>query len=125
MKSFINIGIVLGAALLMTSCFNKSKPNYQFFPNMYESVGYETYQETDAFINGMEAQTPPDNTIKRGWLPFEYENTLDGKTAAYGHFRDACRPVKITAHKWRDLASRHLSYSICHDIHGEGTVLHV
>ncbi|NER12681.1 c-type cytochrome [Leptobacterium flavescens] len=83
MKSYINIGIILGAALLMTSCFNSSKPNYQYFPNMYEAVGYETYAETDAFANGMEAQVPPANTIKRGWIPYAYENSIEGKAAAY------------------------------------------
>ncbi|WP_340075274.1 cytochrome c [Leptobacterium sp. I13] len=82
MKSFINIGIVLGVALLLTSCFDSSRPNYQYFPNMYEPVGYETYAESSAFANGVEAQLPPENTIKRGWMPYAYENTLEGKELA-------------------------------------------
>jgi mono/diheme cytochrome c family protein len=32
-------------ALLTSACFNKNSPNYQYFPDMYEAVGYETYAE--------------------------------------------------------------------------------
>ncbi|SFW68632.1 quinol:cytochrome c oxidoreductase monoheme cytochrome subunit [Sinomicrobium oceani] len=88
MKSFIKIGIVLGTAAIMTSCFNKSKPNYQFMPNMYESVGYETYQESDAFKNGVEAQLPAENTINRGWMPYDYENTPEGKELAKAELKN-------------------------------------
>jgi hypothetical protein len=41
--------------LMMVSCFDSSKPNYQFFPQMYDSEGYDTYSESDAFSNGIEA----------------------------------------------------------------------
>lgn len=87
MKSLIKIGVVFGAALLMTSCFNKSEPNYQYFPNMYQSVGYETYQEVDGvpfggFKDKMEAQLPVEGTIKRGWTPYEYDDTNEGYEAA-------------------------------------------
>ncbi|RNL93527.1 cytochrome c [Sinomicrobium pectinilyticum] len=88
MKSFIKIGIVLGTAAVMTSCFNKSRPNYQFMPNMYESVGYETYQESDAFKNGVEAQLPAENTINRGWMPYDYENTQEGKELAAAELKN-------------------------------------
>ena len=46
------------SSLLLVSCFDSSKPNYQYFPNMYESVGYKTYAESDAFRNCVEAQLP-------------------------------------------------------------------
>ena len=44
---------LMGLASLMVSCKNDNKPNYQFFPNMYESVAYETYSESDAFNRQM------------------------------------------------------------------------
>ena len=62
----------------MVSCFDSSKPNYQFFPQMYESVGYETYSESEAFYNGIEAQLPVEGTIPRGWYPYEYKDTNEG-----------------------------------------------
>ena len=82
MKSLKKIGIVFGLVLVFASCHDKSKPNYQYFPNMYEAVGYETYQEIGFLPNGQEAQLPPANTISRGWMPYGFENTPEGKELA-------------------------------------------
>ena len=84
MKQFakIMVGVFLLAGV--SSCFDKNEPNYQYMPNMYESVGYETYEAVDngLFPEGTEAMTPPENTISRDWLPYEYENTPEGKELA-------------------------------------------
>jgi hypothetical protein len=62
-----------------TSCQKNSRPNYQYMPNMYEPVGYEAYQESDAFANGVEAQLPAEGTIPRGdFMPYEIEDTNEG-----------------------------------------------
>ena len=86
-KNLIKIGVVFGTALLMTSCFNKSQPNYQYFPNMYEPVGYEAYQEIEGvsfggFESKMEAQLPAEGSVKRGWMPYEYDDSNEGYEAA-------------------------------------------
>ena len=47
MNSFKKIFIVSGILLGMASCFDKSRPNYQYMPNMYMPVGYETYEKVD------------------------------------------------------------------------------
>lgn len=82
MDSLKKITIVLALALFVIACQDKSKPNYQYMPNMYEAVGYETYQEVGFLPNGTEAMTPVEGTINRGWLPYEYENTPEGKEMA-------------------------------------------
>ena len=79
MNSFRKITIVLALIIFVVACQDKSKPNYQYMPNMYEAVGYETYQQVDFLPNGSEAMTPVEGTINRGWLPYEYENTPEGK----------------------------------------------
>ena len=81
MKSTLPYIIALSLVLTLTSCFDKNKPNFQYMPNMYESVGYETYQESDLFPEGTAAMLPADNTIPRGWMPYEFENTIEGKEA--------------------------------------------
>ncbi|TRX37035.1 c-type cytochrome [Flavobacterium restrictum] len=78
MKSIYKITLLVGIMMLASSCHNNSAPNYQYFPNMYESVGYETYSESNAFKNGKEGQLPPDGTIKRGFEVYEYENSTAG-----------------------------------------------
>lgn len=75
MKSLYKIVALAAVSTLATSCFNKEKPNYQLFPNMYESVAYETYSESSAFKNGKEGQIPAKGSIPRGFTPEEYANT--------------------------------------------------
>ena len=82
MNSFRKIGVVLALVILVVACQDKSKPNYQYMPNMYEPVSYETYEAVDFLPNGSEAMKPVEGTINRGWLPYEYENTLEGKELA-------------------------------------------
>ncbi len=82
MNSLKKIGIVFGLLAVLVSCQDNSKPNYQYMPNMYEPVGYETYEEVDFLPNGQEAMLPPANTVPRGWMPYGIENTPEGKELA-------------------------------------------
>lgn len=82
MNSFKKIGLVFALVVLFVGCQDNSKPNYQYMPNMYESVGYETYQPVEFLPNGIEAQLPVAGTINRGWMPYEFENTPEGKELA-------------------------------------------
>lgn len=82
MNSFKKIGVVIGLLAVLVSCQDNSKPNYQYMPNMYEPVSYETYGEAGILPNGQEAMVPPSNTVPRGWMPYGYENTPEGKELA-------------------------------------------
>lgn len=82
MNSFRKIGVVLALVFFVVACQDKRKPNYQYMPNMYEPVGYETYEEVDFLPNASEAMTPVAGTINRGWMPYEFENTPEGKELA-------------------------------------------
>lgn len=82
MNSVIKLGIVLGVLLSVMACADKNSPNYQYMPNMYEAVSYETYGKVDFLPDDQEAMIPPDNTVPRGWMPYPYENTLEGKELA-------------------------------------------
>ena len=76
--------ITLSSLLLLGlgSCQDNSKQNYQYFPNIYTPVGYETYAGSDAFSNGIEAQLPVEGSIARGWQPYDYPDTNEGYEAA-------------------------------------------
>ncbi|WP_299127409.1 cytochrome c [uncultured Winogradskyella sp.] len=79
MKTSLKYSLALVILVGFVSCQKNSRPNYQYMPNMYESVGYEAYQESDAFANGIEAQLPAEGTIPRGdFMPYEIENTNAG-----------------------------------------------
>ena len=110
--------IILLSLFLMTSCFDSSKPNYQYFPNMYESVGYGTYDESDAFPNGIEAQLPVEGSVPRGWHPYEFEDSNEGYELA---------KVNLTSpllNNEDNLANGKKMYeiycSVCHGSKGDG-----
>jgi mono/diheme cytochrome c family protein len=120
MKSFINIGIILVALVAMSSCADSSKPNYQYFPNMYESVGYGTYQEVDFLPYNMEALLPPENTVKRGWLPYPYENTLEGKELARAELTNPIDSTMITSNMESGKELYDIYCAVCHGAKGAG-----
>ena len=61
-------------------------------PNMYESVGYETYGESDAFANGVEAAvTCRRNNSKRIYALLIYENTNEGYELAKAELKKSFR----------------------------------
>ncbi|PIB27330.1 cytochrome C [Maribacter sp. 4G9] len=119
MNSFKKIGIITCLALAFVACQDDSKPNYQYMPDMYEPVGYETYGEADFLPNQSEALVPPANTINRGWLPYGFENTPEGKELA----RLNASPLDSIAVE-ENLAKGKEMYdiycAICHGANGNG-----
>ena len=83
MKNILKITIALAFIMTLSSCWtDKSKPNYQYMPDMYHSVGYETYSENPNYANGMTTQLPVEGTVARGQVPYDYPNTNEGYEAA-------------------------------------------
>ena len=65
MKGLIKILVIAVVFGSLYSCNKSSRPNYQFMPNMYEPVGYETYGEYEVFPGEQSAKLPVDVTISR------------------------------------------------------------
>ncbi len=106
--------LVLG----IQSCSDNSRPNYQYFPNMYEPVGYETYADSDAFANGIEAQIPVEGSIARGWEPYEYPDTNEGYESAKANLTS---PIEISiAHKENGKELYEIYCAVCHGKKGDG-----
>ena len=104
--------------IMLTSCFDPSKPNYQYFPNMYESVGYKTYQESDAFPNGIQAQLPVEGSVPRGWQPYEYEDSNEGYESAKANLRS---PLIQNDENLKNGKKMYDIYcSVCHGSKGDG-----
>ena len=118
MKSLNKIVILLGLSALVTSCHDKNSPNYQYMPNMYESVGYETYSESSAFENGKEGQMLPAGVIKRGQVPYEYPNTPEGYNAAKASSKSPLDPATVDMEKAKVLFNTYCA--ICHGENGDG-----
>ena len=123
MKSLLKIAALLGIIVSFSSCKDNSKPNYQYMPNMYESVAYETYSESNAFnsptgLHGKEGQLPPVGSIKRGFIPYEYPNTTAGYDAAKATSKSPLDPAKVDMKKAQELFE--IYCAICHGNAGDG-----
>ncbi|MDI1316071.1 cytochrome c [Flavobacterium sp.] len=123
MKSLFKIAFVFGVIVSLSSCKNDLKPNYQYMPNMYESVAYETYSESEAFnspsgLKGKEGQLPPSGAIKRGFVPYEIANTTEG----YNFSKTVVKsPLDSTAVDMKHAEELFVIYcAICHGTAGNG-----
>ena len=124
MKSLLKIIVVLGIVVSISSCKDKLNPNYQYMPNMYESVGYETYSESPAFnslsgLNGKEGQLPPVGTIKRGFVPYGYDNSTEGYDLAKLNSKSPLDTISVKEEaKAKELYE--IYCAICHGNEGNG-----
>ena len=118
MKSLINTFILVVIITSLFSCQNKRKPNYQFFPNMYEPVGYEAYGEYDVFPNKQEALVPPEGTIARGHSLYSYANTNDGYNSALKNLKTDLSSSEIDLKRGKELYE--IYCGICHGNKGAG-----
>lgn len=123
MKSLFKIAFVLSIVVSLSSCKDNLKPNYQYMPNMYESVGYETYSESDVFnapsgLKGQEAQLPANGSVKRGFVPYGVPNTTEG----YDFSKTVVKsPIDSTAIDMKKAEGLYGIYcAICHGETGNG-----
>lgn len=118
MRNIYKIAAVLGISFLVTSCFNKENPNYQFFPNMYEAVPYETYSEHSVFNNGKEGQPLVEGTIKRGFIPYEIPNTVAGYQLSKDSLKSPLKSNEIDVERAEELYT--IYCGVCHGKKGDG-----
>ena len=100
------------------SCQKNSRPNYQFMPNMYEPVGYETYAESSMFPNDAVALLPAEGSIPRGFKPFEYDNSVEGYDLAKANLKSPLDSTQVDYAKGKPLFD--IYCGICHGTLGDG-----
>ena len=123
MKSLLKIVFVLGIVVSFSSCKDNLKPNYQYMPNMYESVAYETNAESDAFnsptgLKGKVGQLPPAGSIKRGFVPYEIPNTTEGYNFSKTIVKSPLDSTVVDMKKAEELYG--IYCAICHGTAGNG-----
>ena len=118
MKSLFKITVIGLVLVSLVSCKKDTRPNYQFMPNMYEPVSYETYSESDAFANGVEAQLPAEGTIPRGFTPFEIENSTEGYNYAKTNLMSPIDSSQVDFTRGKELYD--IYCGICHGNKGDG-----
>lgn len=118
MRRILYIGLVIVASISMVSCFDSADPNFQYMPNMYKPVGYETYGDYEIFADGMEALLPAEGSIPRGWQPYDYENSNDGLVLAKAELKN---PIPVTEESLSEGKKLYAIYcALCHGDKGDG-----
>ncbi|MGV6830970.1 MAG: c-type cytochrome [bacterium] len=120
MKNYSNSILVLILIVGLQSCKNDSRPNYQFFPQMYESLSYEAYGEYEIFANadGQSALLPPEGTIARGHSAYQYENTNEDYELAKAELTSPLDSTQVDYARGKELYD--IYCGICHGNKGKG-----
>ncbi|MEM1002019.1 MAG: cytochrome c [Bacteroidota bacterium] len=118
MKKMKKYSPVLFIVLILASCQNNSRPNYQYMPNMYEPVGYEAYQQSDAFKGDVEAQLPVEGTLPRGYSFYEIEDSNEGYELAKAELTSPLDSTDVDLERGKELYD--IYCGICHGSKGKG-----
>ena len=114
-----NIKILFLIAVLLQSCWgNKGTPNYEYMPNMYESLSYESYSENNLFEDNLSARLPVEGTIPRGYSLYDYEDTNEGYALAK---TDLTNPYELNQEEMLKAKELYTVYcGVCHGSKGAG-----
>lgn len=118
MRGLIKILILAVVFGSVYSCKKDSRPNYQFMPNMYEPVGYETYGEYEVFPGEQSAMLPADGTIARGYSLYEYANTNEEYELAKAELSSPLDSTQVDLDRGKELYD--IYCGICHGNKGAG-----
>jgi hypothetical protein len=119
MKSVYKIVLLVFTAVMVLSCKDNISPNYQYMPNMYEHVGYDTYAQADVFKGGKEGQLPADGSIKRGFDVYAFDNSTEGYDAAKLNSKSPLDSLSIKD-KEKSKQLFEIYCGICHGNEGNG-----
>ena len=119
LKGPVGLLLVVLLAASGTGCDrDRNHPGWDFFPDMYYSIAYETNSPNPVFDDGKTMRTPVEGTIPRGIVPHPYPNTIEGMTQAG---MELINPMEATP---GNIESGMQSYQVfclmCHGEKGDG-----
>lgn len=118
MKSLVYKSSLFLLVFSAVSCFSTDDRNYQYFPDMYESEAYEAYGEYEIFVNSQEAKLPVENSVPRGWMPYDYPNTQEGYDAAKATLENPLPYTEENVTHGKELYN--IYCAVCHGDKGDG-----
>jgi mono/diheme cytochrome c family protein len=118
MKGLLKITLVVMVMIVIVSCKKDTRPNYQFMPNMYEPVGYETYGEYDVFPGEQSAMLPAEGTIARGYTLFDYGSSNEEFLRAKAELMSDLDSAQVDLNRGKELYD--IYCGICHGNRGDG-----
>ena len=117
MKSLFTT-LLIAFCMTLISCSDKRERNYQYFPDMYESIPYDTYGAYDIFQDEQEAKKPGEGTISRGFTPYEYDDDSEGYALAKAELKNEVPYTEDHLATGKELYT--IYCATCHGDNGKG-----
>ena len=114
-----NLKILILLAVILQSCWSdRGTPNFEYMPNMYESLSYEAYSENDLYEDNLSARLPVEGTIPRGYSLYKYEDTNEGYDLAKQQLTNPYDFDEVDMLKAKELYN--IYCGVCHGSKGAG-----
>ena len=114
-----NLKILILLAVILQSCWSdRGTPNFEYMPNMYESLSYEAYSENDLYEDNLSARLPVEGTIPRGYSLYKYEDTNEGYDLAKQQLTNPYDFDAVDMLKAKELYN--IYCGVCHGSKGAG-----
>jgi len=107
--------LFLGVALtlVLCACENPQSPGTEYMPDMYRSPAIETYVDYN-YPDSATSYKAPENSIPRGYKPYNYPNTNEGYELAGTNLKN---PLNLTEKSIAE--GKELYESFCAHCHGK------
>ncbi len=113
-KDIIFVLILLVLISTISCDRTRNEKGFEYFPDMAHSYAYETYSENPVFKDGKTMQDPPEGSVSRNALFFNYPADIEGRKQAG---IEMINPIESNA---KALAMGKEHYDIfCINCHGE------
>jgi cytochrome c len=100
-------------SIMFVACADSQSPGVEYMPDMYRSPAIEAYVDYN-FPDSATSLQAPDNSIPRGYMPYAYDNTLEGYELAGENLKN---PLNLTE---RSISQGKVLYSnMCAHCHGK------
>ena len=105
---------------LFSSCSNNEadKPGYEFMPDMYRSPSLEIYSSNTFFKDSLNARPSVEGTMPRGFVAFDYDNTLEDYLLAGKELKNPFENTEDNIEKGKQLYQMFCAH--CHGKNGDG-----
>jgi len=105
--------------MLLNSCSrDRHTTGWDYFPDMFYSIAYETYSPNPNFADGMTMREPVPGTVPRGYIPFEYTIELESRIEAGKELRNPLLPTADALARGKEEYT--IFCSGCHGVLGDG-----
>jgi mono/diheme cytochrome c family protein len=111
-----NILFLLIFALPFVAC-DKSTPEREYMPDMYESTSFKAQKEDKLSKDGAAARVPPEGTIPRGFEPYHY--AVDQGDKAGAELKNPLLMTKANMDRGQKIFNTYCI--VCHGPKGDGS----